>query len=190
MRHALVITALMVFSWSAAAEPNVEVEQNVWGDFVKSYPLASNKVRVLVNDEVTDGCLPSPSKIKSAASRRLGQNRYTVLDEFQDSNVVIDLMGYAVMEDVCVVYVSVEILTVVVGLPVGLYKITSNNSEVDFEGISTKHAQNIPIDRTMLAAKKSEIQSKVGNQVLEFMDDLLIKAVRASAAVKKLEENL
>ena len=130
-----------------------------------------------VSDQVTGGCLPSPSALKDKMEVSLRKNGYKINSEsnlFSD-NIRITALGYKIGEDACVVYLTAS-LSFLVGMNVPFAHNVASGS-------LTMASFTHDFGGTLLSGDQSSMQKRLSDQVSEYSDKLFLDISRARDAI-------
>lgn len=130
------------------------------------------------SDQVSDGCLPQPSKMKDKMELALRQNGFSISeDSFLTNKINITALGFSTNASSCAIHLK---------------------AELEFwAGVVVPFAQTMPDESTTLApitydfgsviltGEKNGMQNRVESQAKEFGDDLYLRISRAKDYISK-----
>ena len=131
------------------------------------------------SDQVSDGCLPQPSKMKDKMELVLRQNGFSISTEesWLPNRITITALGFATNSSSCAVHLSADL--VFWGSVVVPFAQTVPN------GPNTLAPITYPLGSYIFTGGKSSMQERVEKQVKEFGENLYLSISRAKDDVKK-----
>ncbi len=131
------------------------------------------------SDQVSDGCLAQPSKMKDKMEIVLRQNGFSIAAEesFLPNKITITALGFATNSSSCAVHLDANL--VFWGSVVVPYAQTVP------DGPNTLAPITFPIGSVILTGSKSSMQERIETQVKEFAENLYLSISRAKDDVKK-----
>ncbi len=170
------LVVLIIFSgWALAEdEPSLFLE----GSLGSLIALRDN-FTIEYSDQVSDGCLPQPSKRKDKMEIVLRQNGFSIAtdESWFPNKITITALGFATNSSSCAVHLNADLVfwaSVVVP-----YAQTVPN------GPNTLAPITYPMGSYILTGGKSSMQERVEKQVKEFGENLYLSISRAKDDVKK-----
>lgn len=171
-----VLAVLMIMPGCALAEdkPSLLLE----GSLGSLIALRDN-FTIDYSDQVSDGCLPQPSRMKDKMELVLRQNGFSIATEepLFSNKITITALGFATNSSSCAVHLSADL--VFWGSVVVPYAQTVPNGPNTFAPIT------FPMGSYILTGGKSSMQERVEKQVKEFGENLYLSISRAKDDVKK-----
>ncbi len=124
-------------------------------------------------DQVSDGCLPYPSRMKDKMELVLRQNGFSISSEdlWLSDKIVVNALGYATNSSSCVVYLEADLIY--------------------WANVVVPHAQLVPggsntvvqvghaLGGTLLTGTKNQMQGRVEEQVKEFGERAFLEISRS-----------
>ena len=132
------------------------------------------------SDQVTDGCLPQPSRMKDKMELVLRQNGFSIATEEPSlfpNKINITALGFATNSSSCAVHIEANL--VFWGNVVVPHAQTVPNGPNTFAPIT------FPIGNIMLTGGKSSMQERIEKQIKEFGEGLYLSISQAKDDVKK-----
>lgn len=129
------------------------------------------------NDQVSDGCLPQPSKMKDKMELVLRQNGFSIAAEkmFFPNVINITALGFGTNNYSCAVHVEAKLIFYAnVAVP---YAQDMNDGSTTFAPVTYKFGG------TMLTGGKNGMQGRVEETVKEFGDNLYLQTSRFKDAL-------
>lgn len=135
-------------------------------------------VKLTVNDEVIDGCLPNPSSVRNTAEAALRRNNISVVDEgsYFDAEVEIAPNGYSIGQNACAVNFSMSIKQI---LPVTI----PHSEKLDNINETLTHV-NWQIYSALLTGSKADMQRRIEREAEKGSNELFIAIDRAKDSIK------
>jgi hypothetical protein len=166
----LMLLALIGVFQSASAE---EAPSLLFEGGTKALLVSMSEFAIVVSDQVTDGCLPSPTKLKDKMEIALRKNGFDIKKEagYFTNDIGITALGYKIGESSCAVHLSVELLfQAVVNVPF------SKNVQ---SGQETFAPFFYKVGSRMLTGPRYGMQARLEKQVTEYADELYLAISRA-----------
>lgn len=131
------------------------------------------------SDQVSDGCLPQPSKMKDKMELVLRQNGFSIAAEesFIANKISITALGFATNSSSCAVHINANL--VFWGSVVVPYAQTVP------DGPNTLAPITFSMGSYILAGSKSSMQERIEAQIKEFAEGFYLSISRAKDDVKK-----
>lgn len=130
------------------------------------------------SDQVSDGCLPQPSKMKDKMELALRQNGFSISeDSFLTNKINITALGFSTNASSCAIYLKAE-LEFWAGVVVPF-------SQTMPDGSTTLAPIRYDFGSVILTGGKNGMQNRVESQVKEFGDDLYLRISRAKDYISK-----
>lgn len=142
-------------------------------------PLIMNRTGYYLNvvDEVSDGCLPQPNRVKDKIEVAMRRNGLDIIDKTPFSVFRIHAMGYATSSTSCAVRLEASIKTY---LLTSLESSTTKYSTGEFLVPTT-----FPVDSILLTGSKDGMQERIEEAAQDMSDRLYLDINRARDFVKK-----
>lgn len=175
MKWMLAILILFILCQTVLANEN---SLNIDPNYTLAALLASKRsFSISIDDQVTDGCLPFPKRLKDVFEASLRRDNFQIINPttFGD-NIVITAIGGESQKGSCVVYLDANLYqTIFVRVPF-TGEIVNDKIVNIRDGIL--RLPNIIGDR-LLVQRKEIMQTKIEQVVSNFADDLYLKIMRA-----------
>ena len=155
-------------------EPSLLIEGSYW-----SLIALRDNFTIEYSDQVSDGCLPQPSKMKDKMELVLRQNGFSIATEEPvfPNRILITALGFATSASSCVVHLDTDL-------------VFWGNVAVPFaqtvpSGPTTFALIPYPMGNIILTGSKNGMQERVEKQVQEFGESLYLEISRAKDFIKK-----
>lgn len=165
----LLLAASIIWMSLAGDLASAEFVPAVW------WPLLHNvqTVGVIVDDQVTDGCMPRAQALRSAAKAALVQNGFDVSDMPLSPRIEITALGYGMSDGRCVVSLQSDFVrSVNVMIPWG----QGDHSNLNYR---------LKIGMTLLSGPMRDMQARLQTTATEQMDEFLLEVMRARKAMQE-----
>lgn len=132
-----------------------------------------------VDDQVDDGCLPQPSRLKDKMEISLRQNGYSIESErsLLGNNITISALGYGTGDDSC---------AIVLRAALSFYNlVTVPYSTTVPSGQNTLAPIEYQIGSAIFTGGKNGMQSRLEEKTAEFGNDLFLKISRSKDLVQE-----
>ncbi|MDF0535942.1 hypothetical protein PY479_16865 [Shewanella sp. A32] len=176
MRKTLWISAMLFFVPNlsmAEDEPSLLMEGGL-----ASLIAFRDSFTIEYSDQVSDGCLPQPSRMKDKMELAIRQNGFSISTESILANKIkVTAMGFSTNASSCVISLQAELefwANVVVPF-----------SQTVPTGSNTLAPITYDFGTVILTGNKNGMQERVENQVKEFGDDLYLRISRAKDYISK-----
>lgn len=180
MRHLCIILFIFLFAIPSVAISEEPPSLLLEGD-IQSLLAFKDDFQILINDQVTGGCLPQPSRLKDKMEIALRQNGFKIskTKEFQyfTNKVSLLAIGYKTDSDLCIAYFETTLL-----FP---SEVTVPYADEIPSGNKTISTISYNIGRSVLSGPKHNMQSRLENTVKNHGEKIFRDISRAKDFVKE-----
>lgn len=137
------------------------------------------KVAIAVNDEVTDGCLPNPGRLRDKAELALRQNGFSVASEkdYIGPDLYISAIGYTTSPATCAVWISGELRTMGLAMvPHAEHRGTNNHTLI---------VQRSTLGGYILTGSKNDMQARLEKHAKDLAEELYLRVSRARDRIQR-----
>jgi hypothetical protein len=168
MSNLLLFTILILASF-----PTIQADDRkiISQEGINALLIGKHRLSIVVDDQVTGGCLPYPNKLKDKAELLLRKHGFSIKTEGIYSEVLINALGGTVGSNYCFTYISVSLrIYMYVLIPYATNEPSGNRILIPHDYL---------IGSVMLYADKKTMQSRIEKIVKEFADQLYLDISRA-----------
>ncbi|TPE46720.1 hypothetical protein FJM67_15645 [Maribrevibacterium harenarium] len=176
MRKILWISAMLFFAPNlsmAEDEPSLLMEGGL-----ASLIAFRDSFTIEYSDQVSDGCLPQPSRMKDKMELAIRQNGFSISTEsFLPNKIKVTALGFSTNASSCAISLKAELefwASVVVPFSQTVPKESNTLAPITYD-----------FGSVILTGNKNGMQERVENQVKEFGDDLYLIISRAKDYISK-----